>query len=837
MKNLNNTIDYELDRKDQTLNIKINLKMDPPDVQEINQQDSDHDQPLNIKEFLFRILNCWYWFVICGLLGIMVTWFYNRNIIPTWQVDSTLLVSEGSKKTDLNNLFESLNIGTKVNMQNHIELLKSYSLNRQTIENLNWRTSWYEKRQFIDIEYYNNEPYKVVESNGKINKSNIPITVKVLSNDIFEVSCNFKGKVNNDECKIDFSMKGNLDVPVVTPYFYFTLTKGTGTAKIGSIYYFIFNDFNSLTLKYCGKSNKMTVNLTDKTAEILKISVNGSQPAREVDFINELTRVFIQYGLNEKNRTAENTVDFIETQLTGIADSLRNAGQSFTSFRAENQIIDLSKEGEIVLDKLNDLESQKSILDMNLVYYRNLKDYISSASTIKKAITPSVIGIIDPSLNNMVMKLSELYNHREVLSFSVHDKNPALIMLDSEIQSIKNNLGENLSNLEVNAGIELENLKNRIKDVYKLLEKLPKTEQQFINYKRRYDINNQLYTLLLTKRAEAAIIKASNVADSRLIDKARLETATIIGPNKLFNLLIGLILGLGTPLLIILITDYFNDTIKDKEHIKRFTSITIIGEIGINHYEKEFVTTDHPRSEITESFRSLRTNLQYVLKENGHNVIGIHSTIPGEGKTFISLNLASIIAMNNRKVLLVATDMRKPRLNLIFDIENPKAGLSTYLINHDEFTDVVNKTHIQNLSFVSSGPIPPNPAELLENERFKQFIDEAKMHFDYVIIDNAPIPVVTDGFISSRFCDANLFIVRQGYSHQKQIKYIDELYSKESMPHISIILNSVERKGDGYRYSYGPGNRSIRNVYYDDILIPTKWSKLNKLVKKVFKAK
>lgn len=835
MKNLDDTIAYNLDRKDQTLNIKINLKMDPPVVQDSNQQDPDHEQPLNIKEFLFRILNHWHWFVICGFLGMTLTWFYNRNIIPTWQVDSTLLVSEGSNKTDLNNLFESLNIGTKINMQNHIELLKSYSLTRQTIENLNWRTSWYEQRQFIDIEYYKNEPYKVVEPNGWINKANIPIIVKVISDDFFEVSCNFKGKINNEEYKINFSQKGKLDVPIVTPYFYFTLTKGNGTAKTGAIYYFIFNDFNSLTLNYCGKSNKMTVNLTDKTAEILKISVNGSQPAREVDFVNELTRVFIQYGLNEKNRTAENTVDFIETQLTGIADSLRNAGQSFTSFRAENQIIDLSKEGEIVLEKLKDLESQKSDADMKLVYYRNLKNYISSASKIKQAITPSVIGIIDPSLNNMVMKLSELYNHREVLSFSVQDKNPALIMLDNEIQSTRNNLSENLSNLELNAGIELDDLKTRIKDVYKLLEKLPKTEQQFINYKRRYDINNQLYTLLLTKRAEAAIIKASNVADSRLIDKARLETANIIGPNKLLNFLIGLILGLGTPLVIILITDYFNDTVKDKEQIKRFTSIAIIGEIGFNHYEKEFVTTDHPRSEITESFRSLRTNLQYVLNENANNVIGIHSTIPGEGKSFISLNLASIIAMNNRKVLLVATDMRKPRLNVIFDIENPKAGLSTYLINHDEFSDIVNKTHINNLSFVSSGPIPPNPAELLENERFKQFINEAKSLFDYVIIDNAPVPVVTDGFISSRFCDANLFIVRQGYSHQKQLRYIDELHSKESVPHMSLILNSVQRKGDGYGNSYGNGKRPTRNDYYDDIQLPTNWSKLTKKVKDHFK--
>jgi capsular exopolysaccharide synthesis family protein len=836
MKNLNDSIACDFDPKDQTLNIKINLQMDASPVQEVNQQEPEQEQPLNIKELLFRILNSWFWFALCGFLALVLTWIYNRNITPIWQVESTILVNEGSKKTDLNNLFESLNLGAKVNMQNHIELLKSYSLNQQTIENLNWRTSWFEKRQFIDEEYYKDEPYNVIEPNGLINKPNIPIVVNVISADVFEISCNFEGKINGEEVKIEFSQNGKLDVPIVTPDFCFTLTKGNGAVKPGSTYHFRFNEINEVTLGYCGKSKKMNVTLTDKTSEILKISVIGTQPSREVDFVNELTRVFIQYGLNEKNRTAENTVDFIETQLTGIADSLRNAGQTFTSYRTENQILDLSKEGGLVLDKLNDLESQKSIVDMRLVYYRNLKKYISSASSIKQTISPSVVGIIDPSLNSMVMKLAELYSRREILAYSVQDKNPALLVLDREIQAIRENLVENLTNLETNAGQELEDLKLRIKDVYVLLEKLPKTEQQFINYKRRYDINNQLYTLLLTKRAEAAIIKASNVADSRLIDKARLETAIIIGPNKLLNLLIGLILGLGTPLVIILISDYFNDTIKDTEHVKRFTSIPIIGEIGYNHYEKEFVTTDHPRSEITESFRSLRTNLQYVLNENGHNVIGIHSTIPGEGKSFISLNLASIIAMNNKKVLLVATDMRKPRLNSIFDIEHSKAGLSTYLIKHDEFNDVVRKTHLQNLNFVSSGPIPPNPAELLENERFKEFINEAKSLFDYVIIDNAPVPVVTDGFISSQYCDTNLFIVRQGYSHQKQVKYIDELHSKSAMPNINIVLNSVERKGYGYQNNYSNGYGS-HTGYYVDIQRPTQWGRVTEKIKKILNVK
>lgn len=814
----------------------------------------EEGQSLDIKELLFNILDKWYWFVVCGLLAISLSWFYNSYLVSVWQVRSTILVSEGSKKPGIDNLFESLSLGTKVNMQNHIEILKSYNLNRQAIENLGWRTSWFEEGKFIDLEYYKNEPYRVTETKGWLNSTDIPIKIKVVSDDLFEVKCDYKGKIGNEAFNIYLDQQGKVGVPITSPYFCFTLERGTGFSKPGTDYYFKFNDMNKMTLSYIGKSSKLSVDLTDKTAEILQLTVKGTQPEREVDFLNELSKVYIQFGLREKNRTSENTVEFIESQLSGIADSLRIAGQSFTNFRSENQVLDLSKEGGLVLDKLNGLESDKANADMRLGYYRRLKSYITDASAMKQAVSPSVIGIVDPALNSLVAKLAELYNRREVLSYSAHDKNPALVMLDNEIISTRSSLGENLTNLESNAVIELENLKGRIKGVNKIVEQLPQTEQKFINFKRRFDVNNDLYTFLLTKRAEAAIIKASNVADSQVIDVARLETATIVGPNKMLNLLIGFILGLGTPLIVILLSDYFNDALKSREEIERLTSLPIVGEIGHNRYEKEFVTTEHPRSEISESFRGLRTSLQYILKGQDHNVIGIHSTIPGEGKSFISLNLASIIALNNKKVLLVATDMRKPRLNALLDADHQKVGLSTYLINRDTFSEIIIKTHIENLSFVPSGPIPPNPSELLESGGYERFINEAKSTFDYVIVDNAPVPVVTDGVITSRYCNANIFVVRQNYSHKEQVKYIEQLAAKEIMANVCIAINDIVVSGYGYKYGHGKYGYSKYGYskygygrygyggysgYYDDAHHPEGWEKVwsesKKKLKRIFK--
>jgi len=334
---------------------------------------------------------------------------------------------------------------------------------------------------------------------------------------------------------------------------------------------------------------------------------------------------------------------------------------------------------------------------------------------------------------------------------------------------------------------------------------LPQTEQELINIKRSFDLNNELYTFLLQKRAEAAIAMASNVPDAQVLDVARVETAIKVGPKRALNLLLGLILGVALPFLVIVIKDYFNDTIKSKEDLERECKLPIFGEIAHNGYKKEMPILEHPRSGIAESFRGLRTNLQYLFAEKGSKVVGVHSMIPGEGKTFNALNLATIIAMDNKKVLLVGCDLRKPRLHQIFEFANTK-GLSTFLIKNHNLKEIITPTKIQNLSVVNSGPIPPNPAELIGNGEFKRFIEEAKNEFDYIIIDNAPVTLVTDGMLTSKYADANLFVLRQGYSHKDQVKFINQMSDKESIKHVGIILNDAKHTKSGTYGSYGNGN-------------------------------
>jgi len=757
----------------------------------------EQEEGTDVKAFLFRLLSKWHWFVLCGFIGLVASFLITRYSLPTYKMDSTILVHEESN--GMESLFEGFDMGGKTNIQNHIGILKSYNLNRQTLENLNWRTTWFTEGVFGDGDLYGHEPYEVVETPGYANLEGIPVNIQMLNGNSFKVSVDGEAMVNGRPQKVEFEGQGKVGELFQNSYFSFTLK---GNVKELEDVFFKFNNQSKQTLAYL---DKLVVSLTDKKADLIRLQLVGNVPAREVDYLNELNRVYIQFGLREKNRTSLNTVRFIDQQLEGVVDSLQVAGQNFTAFRSKNKVLDFGQEATLVMEKVEELEKEKSMAEMRLEYYENLYRYVGDASQMKQMVAPSVVGITDMGLNALVVKLSELYSKREVLSYTVQDKNPSLVVLGKEIQHTQKSLEKNLENLLSNANIEVKSINKRMNQINAQVSHLPQTEQELINIKRSFDLNNELYTFLLQKRAEAAIAMASNVPDAQILDVARVETAIKVGPKAALNLLVGLILGLGLPFLVIVLKDYFNDTIKSKEDLERECKLPIFGEIAHNGYKKEMPILEHPRSGIAESFRGLRTNLQYLFNEKGSKVIGVHSMIPGEGKTFSALNLATIIAMDNKKVLLVGCDLRKPRLHQIFDFANTK-GLSTFLIKNHNLKEIITPTKIQNLSVVNSGPIPPNPAELIGNGEFKRFIEEAKNEFDYIIIDNAPVTLVTDGMLTSKYADANLFVLRQGYSHKDQVKFINQMAEKESIKQVGIVLNDAKHRGSGTYGSYGNGN-------------------------------
>lgn len=772
--------------------------------------DQKETEPVDLKEILFKFLRYWHWFVLAAVLGGAAAMIYNKYAPPGYSVSSLVLVKEKSGDgMNMEDLFSSFQLKSDVKIENHIGILTSFGLNRQVVDNLKWYTSWFKEMPFGDYNLYGNEPYQVVIESPKANLTNIPIFIENLGNGTYSIRVDAKTFYHDKEISVDFEGTGKFGEKFSNQYFSFILnemqSENEDLINENDIY-FKFNDPDKLALDYL---TRLKVNAVNKNADLISMSLEGQCPAMEIAYLNELGQVYMQFGLSEKNLTSENTIEFIDTQLGAIVDTLKVAGNNFTNFRANNNVFDLEQKASLVLDKLVQLDSKKTMIKMQYDYYENLNNYLGDAEKLKKMIAPSVVGVTDAGLNNMLLKINELYSKKEALSYSLEAKNPGIQMIDRELEYSLKSLSENLKNLLDNTQQELASVQSQINEVNKELEDYPKTEQELINIKRMFDLNNELYTFLLQKRAEAEITKASNIPDIKILDRASQSTLEKTGPKKMLNLMIGLVLFLAIPFVVIVVREYFDDTIKSKEDLQKLTVIPVAGSVIHNKFQENGTSAnipvvDHPRSVIAESLRALRTNLDYFHPSKDPMVIGIHSVIPGEGKSFVSLNLASIISMNNKKVILIDADMRKPTLSKRLQLSD-KEGLSTYLIGHHQLDQVIKKTGVENLDVILSGTIPPNPAELLSGEVFRELIKKLKNSYDVILIDNAPSNVVTDGAIVRQYTNVDLFVVRQGYSHKKLIDLINQLTENNQQKKTGIVLNDVNHQKyyGSYSYRYG----------------------------------
>jgi capsular exopolysaccharide synthesis family protein len=520
-----------------------------------------------------------------------------------------------------------------------------------------------------------------------------------------------------------------------------------------------------------------------------------------------LLKVYLDFGLEYKNLTAAQTLNFIEEQLGTISDSLKRAERALENFRLVNRLIDLSREGMMIQSKLEGIDAEKTKLQMQKSYYEYLKSYIDSKREDGDIVAPSVMGVTDQMLMGLVSQLTQFQQQKKQLAMNLYDSAEPLKLIETNITSVRQAISENVADGLANIENSIRETDRRLQGVEKEISRLPSTEREMINIQRKFDLNNTVYTYLLEKRAEAGIAKASNVPDNRIIDQAGSYSTYRIRPKEKQNLMIAIMLGLLIPLLGIVLIDFLNNKIIDKKDVEKGTKAPIVGYVSHNRLDTEIPVIENPGSTIAESFRSVRTNLKYFVKDIKCPVISVSSTITAEGKTFISINLASIIAMSGKKVLLVGLDLRKPRIHKILGIRN-KEGLSDFLIGEKEYKDVKNKTDLESLWYTPSGPVPPNPAELIESPKMDEFIKKAKKEFDYIIIDTPPVAIVTDALLVSPLTDFYIFVVRQRYTSRNTLDLIEELHRNENIKSIGIVINDISISGYygyGLRYGYAFG--------------------------------
>ena len=477
------------------------------------------------------------------------------------------------------------------------------------------------------------------------------------------------------------------------------------------------------------------------------------------------------------------------------------------NFRMDNRFVDLTTEGNLVLQRLERYEMERNSLNLQMQYHEYLKDYLTSRNESGLIVSPSVMGIADPLLIRLVEELSGLQLQQKQLGFMVKDDLPASNLITGKVEQARAALLENVTNSINQLKISMRDVDGRIAEVNAELDRLPGTERRLVSIQRDFDLNSTVYNFLLEKRAEAGIAKASTIAVNKIIDTAEPYNAVRIKPRSRQNYLFALILGLLLPAIAVVIIDLMNNKVIDRKDIEKITKVPILGFISHSSYGTELPVVEKPGSTLSESFRSIRTSLKYLIPEDRPAVIAVTSTVSGEGKTFVAVNLAAIISLLGRRTLLIGLDLRKPRIHRILGLDN-SAGMSTYLSGNSKYDQVIQKTSVENLWYASSGPVPPNPAELIERQTMAGFLEEARRHFDYIIIDTPPVAVVTDALLLSRLTDVTLFVVRQRYTSRNTLSLIDEIYRGHEIKNPGIVVNDISMSGYygyGLRYGYAMG--------------------------------
>jgi tyrosine-protein kinase Etk/Wzc len=784
-----------------------------------------NDQKNDLKEIILLLFFYKKIFIITIISFLLIAFTYNKITTPRYKNELYLLIGENNSNAFLGSkdLSEGFGFfGEKKNVENELGILGSYTLVYNTVRRLNMDISYYQRKDFIPIvifdfapfsiyrETYKETPFIVVPNSISPRPIGLNFYITVLSSDKFRIAARGENLSLFNSTGNEFIRKvGEIEIDkvyrfgeeIVSGNFNFKIVVNNNffvNNFINKTFYFVFNNINEVAQYY---QTALDVRTSTPNSSLVRVSVVGGNYEEVTDFLNEYSEVYIERNLQKKNNVANSTIDFINSQLSDVSDSLRKAENKLQNFRTSNQVMNLSLQGEQFLRNLNDLESQKAILDTKARYYNSIKEYIENNKKISDLVTP-VGSELDPILNGLINSLIQLSGDR--VSLLNNNNNPENIQpsaTDIKINNLKSTILENANYYIKTLNNSIGDLNDRIEELNRDILKLPRTERELFGIERKTKLNDAIYAFLLEKRSEAQIAKASNIPDYEVIDKARVIGKGIVSPKKSLNYALALLLGILLPALVIVSRKTLSWKITDLRDVNLISDYPVLGQIIHNNKKSINIIQDFPKSRISESFRSVRTNLSFFLQGKDNQIVLITSTMSGEGKSFFASHLATVLSYYDKKVLLIGFDLRKPALFSQFG-NTDLLGMSSYLIRSANFEDIVQKTEIQNLEFIPAGPIPPNPSELIASERTQEFLELAREMYDFIIIDTPPIGAVTDAFLMMKQVDLNIFLIRMNYTNKDALRNSVRALKNSNIQNISTIINDIESDEKTYRYKY-----------------------------------
>ena len=767
----------------------------------------------DIKKLISRFLDHWKLYVICMLVFILLGFLFINYTTPLYKVDSKILIQDdqgqesafgtpSSTMMDFSSLFD-----VKNNIYNELTILQTRDLLKKVVQDLNLNVTYYKVQGPQTIELYDKSPFNVQFT---------PVNDSVKST-TFDIEFNNSGKGNQFSVKsedLDTAFNGKFNDSIRTSIgtLYFTRNARTFENTAYEL------NINSIRSAAGAILDDMTADLTDVQTSVIDLSYNTNVPRKGEDIIRTLIAEYTNRNLSEKNRISDSSLAFINSRINLVSTDLNDIESRIQNFKQHNNLADISEQSRLLVNNASTSLTDLNNIEVQLDVARNTLSYVQDVKNNKRPIPALLTN--DPTFLSLVQTYNALLVQQDRVSLSVSEINPIAQNVETQINSVRANIIKSLQS-QIKA---LEISKNQIQAqtgaISGEVRDVPAQEREYVNLSREQGMKQALYTYLLQKKEETAITKAASLSNAVIIESPA-SAAKPYFPNPVLIYALSIILGFLFPTSIVILKYIANSRINTVDDIKSMTDTPILAEIGHSNKIGLLSLKEEGRSMLAEQFRVFRSNMNFLISQKQCPVILLTSSMSGEGKSFISANLGQIYAVLGKKVLLMEMDLRKPHISKVFGKDNSN-GFSNF-ITSDASNSVLNYVQalpdIPNAYLLSSGIIPPNPAELLSSPRVDIMMKELKEQFDMIIIDSPPIGLVTDAQILTKYADVNLFLVRERYSYKNSLQMVDELLESKKFSNLYIVVNDVLKGAShryGYGYGYGHGYYGSSNGYYID---------------------
>lgn len=765
----------------------------------------EKEEKTNWQAMLFKYIIRWPWFIASVIFCLVCAWLYLKVTTPVYNINASIIIKDDKKGGNTGNdlsAFEDLGIiSSSKNIDNEIEILRSKSLIKDVVSELGLYISYSGEGRFQKPDLYGSSPVFVhfLPEDAERLKAPILLTVNYQSGNQIDVTATINGNtVNKHFTELPAVLSGEAGTLTFTSNPAAPIT-GSGSVDVSIV--------NPLSVAK-GYRSALSIEPTSKTTSVVTVSIKNTNKKRGEDFINKLVEIYNKNANNDKNEVAQNTARFIDERISVINQELGTTEQELESFKREAGLTDLSSDAQLAVSEQSAYEKLcvENGTQLNLVQY--LSEYIQKPENAT-ATLPANVGLNDKTLSELIIQYNALILERNRLLRTSSETNPVVRRLESNIQDMRAGILTTIASVRKGLLITKADLDRQAGKYAGRISNAPTQERRFVSIQRQQEIKAGLYLMLLQKREENNIALAATANNAKIIDDALADDFPVSPQSKKIYMM-AFVLGLGIPVAIIYILNLLSYRIEGRADVERLTNVSIIGDVPLNDSEDKhaIAVRENDNDIMAETFRSLRTNLLFILGDPDKKVVLVTSTMSGEGKTFIASNLAVSLALLGKKVIIVGLDIRKPGLNKVFRIHHKEKGITVFL-SAPQSTDlrsmILPSEVSDNLHVLPGGAIPPNPTELLARKSLDDAIELLKKDYDYIILDTAPIGMVTDTQLIARVADASIYVCRADYTHKNDYQLINELYANKRLPGLCTVINGLDMKKKKYGYYYGYG--------------------------------